>query len=232
MLCSQQIRSEINSSLSLSQACEPKFQWLGPFYHRSRETDRLRRAAVSWWFTKPEEVSFIFDPGSIAPVGHAPGPKVDLDQATDEQLRNLAAIADIVDDDSEEDENVAIAKPVDSHEHEDDVVDWATVGARLIAHADRVRELSRGKDWMSRYADDYMERLKDGEGIKVNELLEFPELSHEIFESEEAKSDDDDDLETERLQNLFDQHIRESYPTMDGDFSTEYKKWSSTLDNQ
>ena len=73
-----------SSSLSLSpQASEPKFQWLGPFYHRSRETDRLRREAVSWWFTKPEDLAFLFDPAALPPaaVGQAPGPKVDLDEA-------------------------------------------------------------------------------------------------------------------------------------------------------
>ena len=88
--------------MTFSQACEPRYQWLGPFYHRSRETDRLRRAAVSWWFTKPEDLSFLFDPGSVPPVvGEAPGPKVDLDEASDEQLSNLAAIAEIVDDSEE-----------------------------------------------------------------------------------------------------------------------------------
>ena len=224
------VRNSLTSQLNSSQACEPRFQWLGPFYHRSRETDRLRRAAVSWWFTKPEDLSFIFDPGSIASsvVGEAPGPKVDLDQASDEQLRNLAAIAEIVDD-SEEDENVAKSKPLEQQEGEGDVVDWATVGARLIAHAERVREEgSWGNDWMSRYAEDYAARSEDHD-------LEFPELPlpHEIVKPEEAKDDGgdgDDPAEMERLQELFDKHLRESYPTMDGDFSGEYKKWSATCD--
>ena len=209
--------------MTFSQACEPRYQWLGPFYHRSRETDRLRRAAVSWWFTKPEDLSFLFDPGSMAAVGEAPGPKVDLDQASDEQLRNLAAIAEIVDDSEggESGEQIrAVAQP-DGPE-EDVVVDWATVGARLIAHAERSRERSVGKDWMSRYVDDYVERAGD----------EFPELPRVINKSVEDKDDSDDDEEMERLQELFDQHLRESYPIMDGNFTDEYKKWSSTCHGQ
>ena len=212
-----------------SQACEPKYQWLGPFYHRSRETDRLRRAAVSWWFTKPEDLSFLFDQGCIAPVGTAPGPKVDLDQASDQQLRNLAAIAEIVDDSEETaDGSGGIAGVAKTKHAEEGVVDWATVGARLIAHAERVREMSRGKDWMSRYAEDYVERSRDDDGIGV----EFAEVPHENTESEEAKDGGEDAAEMERLQKIFDQHLRESYPTMDGDFGDEYQKWSATCDSE
>ena len=190
---------------------------MGPFYHRSRETDRLRREAVSWWFTKPEDLSFLFDPGSVLPVGEeAPGPKVDLDEASDEQLRNLAAIAEIVDDSEE-----AGAKPEPplAEEPPVDAVDWATVGARLIAHAERVRERTRGgQDWMSRFAE--CERDEE------HEEEEFPALKIPNKSEDEDGSEDDDDPEVERLQDLFDEHLRQCYPDMEGNFVDGYKKWS------
>ena len=189
---------------------------MGPFYHRSRETDRLRREAVSWWFTKPEDLSFLFDPGSVPPVvGEAPGPKVDLDEASDEQLSNLAAIAEIVDDSEEVGagpepslaEQTAVADPID----------WATVGAKLIAHGDRVRERARGgKDWMSRFAE--CERDEE------HEEEEFPALK--IPKSEVADEVENDDPEVERLQDLFDEHLRQCYPDMEGNFVDGYKRWS------
>ena len=75
---------------------------------------------------------------------------------SDEELRNLAAIAELVDD-SEEAAGARPDPPVlkQTAVAADPVVDWATVGAKLIAHAERVRERARGggKDWMSRFAE-------------------------------------------------------------------------------
>ena len=208
------------------QVGEPDFQWRGPFYHRSRETDRLRRAAVSWWLTKPEEVSFLFDPGCIASAGRdggtvAPGPKVDLDQAGDEQLRNLAAIAELLDDQEEEDDGGKSKHDDDEDEEgEEDAADWATVGAQLIRRAEkasRCRRRGGEGDWMSRYAGDHLGRSGDeaddieGDGVAVPE----------------EDGDDDDAASSERLQRLLDRHLCQSYPHVDGDFSNKYRKWSA-----
>ena len=94
---------------------------------------------------------------------------------SDEELRNLAAIAELVDD---SDEAGAGARPDPPGLEQtpvvaDPVVDWATVGAKLIAHAERVRERARGggKDWMSRFAE--CERDEEHE---EEEEEEFPAL--------------------------------------------------------
>ena len=75
---------------------------------------------------------------------------------SDEELRNLAAIAELVDD-SEEAGGASPPEPpvLKQTAVAADPVDWATVGAKLIAHAERVRERARGggKDWMSRFAE-------------------------------------------------------------------------------
>ena len=74
---------------------------------------------------------------------------------SDEELRNLAAIAELVDD-SEEAAGARPDPPVlEQTAVAADPVDWATVGAKLIAHAERVRERARGggKDWMARFAE-------------------------------------------------------------------------------
>ena len=94
---------------------------------------------------------------------------------SDEELRNLAAIAELVDD-SEEAAGARPEPPVleQTPVAADPVVDWASVGAKLIAHAERVRERARGgggKDWMSRFAE--CERDEEHE---EEEEEEFPAL--------------------------------------------------------
>ena len=137
---------------------------------------------------------------------------------SDEELRNLAAIAELIDD-SEEAGSARPDPPVLEQTAVADPVDWATVGAKLIAHAEKVRERARGgKDWMSRFA----ECKRDEE----HEEEEFPALKIPNKSEDEDGSEDDDDPEVERLQDLFDEHLRQCYPDMEGDYVEGYKKWS------
>ena len=103
-------------------------------------------------------------------------PKISTESPpSDEELRNLAAIAELVDDSDEAGGARPEPPALEQRAVAADPVDWATVGAKLIAHAERVRERARGgggKDWMSRFA----ECERDEEHEEEEEEEEFPAL--------------------------------------------------------
>lgn len=91
-------------------------------------------------------------------VALAPSPPhpsaIDLDNASFEQLSNMARIENELDRESFATEPEM--PPSDDNSSNERNIDWATVGARLIGDFyDRTE--SKGRDWMSRYAEGYFD---------------------------------------------------------------------------